>query len=158
MHYVVVCQKYRLERSDNMSSIQKSLRLPEETVKEVESLASSTGKDFSGLARDLLEEAVKLRRCPGISFADGPVGRRARIAGTGIEVWELIAVFKGLEEDYEKLKEAYHWLSEQQIRAALSFYALYAKEIDTRIASNEEMTEDKVRKRFPFLSKQADKR
>jgi uncharacterized protein (DUF433 family) len=136
-----------------MSSIQKSLRLPEETVKEVESLASSTGKDFSGLARDLLEEAVKLRRCPGITFADGPTGRRARIAGTGIEVWELIAVFKGLEEDYEKVKEAYHWLSEQQIRAALSFYALYPKEIDARISSNEEMTEDKVRKRFPFLSK-----
>lgn len=136
-----------------MSSIQKSLRLPEETVKEVESLASSAGTDFSGLARDLLEEAVKLRRCPGITFADGPAGRRARIAGTGIEVWELIATFKGLGEDYENLKEAYHWLSEQQIRAALSYYALYPEEIDKRITSNEEMTEDKVRKRFPFLSK-----
>ena len=127
--------------------------MPEETVKEVESLASSAGTDFSGLARDLLEEAVKLRRCPGITFADGPAGRRARIAGTGIEVWELIATFKGLGEDYENLKEAYHWLSEQQIRAALSYYALYPKEIDKRITSNEEMTEDKVRKRFPFLSK-----
>ena len=141
-----------------MSTIQKSLRLPEETVKEVENLASSTGTDFSGLARDLLEEAVKLRRCPGITFADGPAGRRARIAGTGIEIWEFIATFKGLEEDYEKLKETYHWLNEQQIRAALSYYALYAKEIDKRIASNEEMTEDKVRKRFPFLSKPVRKR
>jgi uncharacterized protein (DUF433 family) len=136
-----------------MLSIQKSLRLPVETVKEVESLASSAGTDFSGLARDLLEEAVKLRRCPGITFADGPAGRRARIAGTGIEVWEFIATFRGLGEDYENLKEAYHWLSEQQIRAALSYYALYPKEIDKRITSNEEMTEDKVRKRFPFLSK-----
>ena len=141
-----------------MSTIQKSLRLPEETVKEVERLASSTGKDFSGLARDLLSEAVKLRRCPGIIFADGPAGRRARIAGTGIEVWELIATFKGLKEDYEKLKEAYHWLSEQQIRAALSYYALYSKEIEKRISANEEMTEDKVLKRFPFLSRPAEKR
>lgn len=99
-----------------------------------------------------------MRRCPGITFADGPAGRRARIAGTGIEVWEFIAVFKGLEEDYDKLKEAYHWLSEQQIRAALSFYALYPKEIDTRIASNEEVTKDKVQKRFPFLSKPVGKR
>jgi len=140
-----------------MSSIQKSIRLPEETVKEVESLASSTGKDFSGLARDLLAEAVKLRRCPGITFADGPTGRRARIAGTGIEVWELIATFKGLEEDYEKLKEAYHWLSEQQIRAALSYYALYTTEIEERMTANEEMTEEKVLKRFPFLSKPAKK-
>ena len=98
-------------------------------------------------------EAVKLRRCPGITFADGPSGRRARIAGTGIEVWEFIATFKGLGEDYEKLKNAYHWLSEQQIRAALSYYALYAKEIDEKISANEEITEDKVLKRFPFLSK-----
>jgi len=141
-----------------MSSIQKSLRLPEEVVREIESLTSSTGKDFSGLARDLLTEAVKLRRCPGITFADGPTGRRARIAGTGIEVWELISTFKGLEEDYKKLKNAYHWLSEQQIRAALSYYALYTKEIDERISANEEMTEDRVLKRFPFLSKPEVKR
>jgi len=141
-----------------MSSIQKSLRLPEEVVREIESLTSSTGKDFSGLARDLLIEAVKLRRCPGITFADGPTGRRARIAGTGIEVWELISTFKGLEEDYKKLQNAYHWLSEQQIRAALSYYALYTKEIDKRISANEEMTEDRVLKRFPFLSKPEVKR
>ena len=141
-----------------MSTIQKSLRLPEETVKEVESLASSSGKDFSGLARDLLSEAVKLRRCPGIAFADGPTGRRARIAGTGIEVWELIATFKGLGEDYEKLKKAYHWLNEQQIRAALSYYALYTQEIEERVAANEEMDEDKVLKRFPFLSRPVGKR
>jgi len=141
-----------------MSSIQKSLRLPEEVVREIESLTSSTGKDFSGLARDLLIEAVKLRRCPGITFADGPTGRRARIAGTGIEVWELISTFKGLEEDYKKLKKAYHWLSEQQIRAALSYYALYTKEIDERISANEVMTEDRVLKRFPFLSKPEVKR
>lgn len=141
-----------------MSSIQKSLRLPEETAREIESLASSAGKDFSGFARDLLAEAVKLRRCPGITFAEGPSGRRARIAGTGIEVWELIATFKGLREDYEKLKKAYHWLSEQQIQAALSYYALYAKEIDERISANEEMTEDKILKRFPFLSKPEGKR
>ena len=141
-----------------MSTIQKSLRLPEETVKEVERLASSTGKDFSGLARDLLSEAVKLRRCPGITFADGPAGRRARIAGTGIEVWELIATFKGLKEDYEKLKEAYHWLNEQQIRAALSYYALYTQEIGERVAANEELDEDKVLKRFPFLSRPVEKR
>ena len=141
-----------------MPSIQKSLRLPEEVVREIESLTSSTGKDFSGLARDLLIEAVKLRRCPGITFADGLTGRRARIAGTGIEVWELISTFKGLEEDYKKLQNAYHWLSEQQIRAALSYYALYTKEIDKRISANEEMTEDRVLKRFPFLSKPEVKR
>jgi uncharacterized protein (DUF433 family) len=140
-----------------MTTVQKSIRLPEEAVKEIEALASGTGKDFSGIARDLLIEAVKMRRCPGITFADGPTGRRAKIAGTGIDIWEFIATFKGMSENYDKLKETYHWLSDQQIRSALSYYALYSDEIDEKITRNEEITEAQVIKRFPFLSKTAGK-
>lgn len=136
-----------------MATVQKSIRLPEEAVKEIEKLASGIGKDFSGLARDLLIEAIKLRRCPGVTFADGATGRRARIAGTGIDIWEFIATFKGLDENYDKLKETYHWLSEQQLRSALSYYALYPDEVDAKIKSNEEITQDKVFQRFPFLAK-----
>ena len=140
-----------------MTTVQKSIRLPEEAVKEIEALASGTGKDFSGIARDLLIEAVKMRRCPGVTFADGPTGRRAKIAGTGIDIWEFIATFKGMSENYDKLKETYHWLSDQQIRSALSYYALYPDEIDEKITRNEEITEAQVIKRFPFLSKTAGK-
>jgi len=140
-----------------MATIQKSIRLPEEAVKDIEALASSTGKDFSGIARDLLIEAIKMRRCPGITFADGPTGRRAKIAGTGIDIWEFIATFKGLGENYNKLKETYHWLSDQQIRSALSYYALYPDEIDEKITRNEDITQEQVIKRFPFLSKPAGK-
>ena len=136
-----------------MSTIQKSLRLPEKAVKDIESLAERTGKDFSELARDLLIEAIKMRRCPGIHFADGPVGRRARIAGSGIDVWELIATFKGIEEDYEKLRKTYDWLNDQQIRSALTYYAFYSEEIDEIIKQNEMMNQDEVLKRFPFLTK-----
>ena len=136
-----------------MSTIQKSLRLPEKAVKDIESLAKNTGKDFSGLARDLLMEAIKMRKCPGITFADGPTGRRARVAGSGIDVWEVLATFKGMKEDYGKLKQAYHWLTDQQIRSALSYYALYPDEINETIAQNENITQDEVLKRFPFLAK-----
>jgi len=136
-----------------MSSIQKSIRLPEEAVNDIENLAKITGRDFSGLARDLLVEAVKMRRSPGIVFTDGPAGRRARIAGTGIDVWELVATFKGMNESYEQLKEAYHWLSDAQIRSALSYFALYQEEIEGIIDQNESITESQVLKRFPFLAK-----
>ena len=140
-----------------MATVQKSIRLPEEAVKEIEALGSGTGRDFSTVARDLLIEAVKLRRCPGITFADGPTGRRAKIAGTGIDIWEFIATFKGLGESYDKLKESYHWLSDQQIRSALSYYALYPDEIEEKITRNEDITQEQVIKRFPFLSKTAGK-
>ena len=88
-----------------MTTVQKSIRLPEEALKEIEALASGTGRDFSGIARDLLIEAVKMRRCPGVTFADGPTGRRAKIAGSGIDIWEFIATFKGLGENYDNLKK-----------------------------------------------------
>ena len=140
-----------------MTTIQKSIRLPKEAVQEIEAMASGTGSDFSGIARDLLIEAIKMRRCPGIAFADGPTGRRAKIAGSGIDIWEFIATFKGLDENYKKLKETYHWLSDQQIRSALSYYALYPGEIDDKITRNDDITQAQVIKRFPFLSKTAGK-
>ncbi len=140
-----------------MTTVQKSIRLPEEAVKEIEALAAGTGRDFSGIARDLLIEAVKMRRCPGVTFADGPTGRRARIAGTGIDIWEFIATFKNLGEKYDKLKETYHWLSDPQVRSALAYYALYPNEIDEKITRNEDITQEQVIKRFPFLSNPAGK-
>ena len=39
----------------------------------------------------LHSEAVKMRRAPGIVFADGPSGRRAVVAGSGLDVWEIMA-------------------------------------------------------------------
>ena len=94
-----------------MTSIQKCIRLPEATVKEIELAAANSGRDFSSVARDLLVEAVEMKNCPGILFADGPTGRRARVSGTGIDVWEIVAAFKGAGEEYLELKKAYHWLS-----------------------------------------------
>jgi uncharacterized protein (DUF433 family) len=135
-----------------MRAVQKCIRLSEASVKEIEALASSIGKDFSGMARDLLNEAVRIRRCPGIVFADGATGRRARIAGTGIDVWEFIATFKGLGENYDRLKQAYHWLSDQQIRSGLSYYALYRDDINEKITNNEDSSQEQILKRFPFLS------
>lgn len=136
-----------------MSTVQKSIRLTETAVVEIENLAKASGREFSGLARDLLVEALKMRKCPGIVFADSPTGRRARIAGTGIDVWELVATFKGIKEDADQLRAAYHWLADAQIRAALSYYTLYPEEIDDLIHRNASLTEDQVLKQYPFLSR-----
>jgi predicted DNA-binding protein len=36
-----------------MGGIQKSLRLPPETLREIEQMAKETGRDFSGITLDL---------------------------------------------------------------------------------------------------------
>lgn len=136
-----------------MGAVQKSLRIPEETLEEIERIAHETGRDFSSTAKDLLAEAIKMRRCPGIVFADGVSGRRARIAGTGLEVWEVITTYRSVNQDFSRLQKAYHWLTEHQMRAAIGYYAAYSDEIDQLIERNELWSSETVAKRFPFLSR-----
>jgi uncharacterized protein (DUF433 family) len=130
------------------ATITKSLRIPRETVEEIERTAR--GRDFSATANELLSEALKMRRCPGILFADGPTGRRARIGGTGIDVWELIAAYRSLRESLKRLKEAYPHLSDVGLRAALSYYECYPAEINERIDENERWTPGSLKARYPF--------
>lgn len=77
-----------------MGSVQKSLRMPLDTVRSIAALAEAANRDFSSTTNELLEEALRMRRCPGILFTSGPAGRRATIAGSGIDVWEIIAKLK----------------------------------------------------------------
>ena len=45
-----------------MGAVQKSLRIPQGIVEEIERIARETGRDFSSIAKDLLAEAIKMRR------------------------------------------------------------------------------------------------
>jgi uncharacterized protein (DUF433 family) len=136
-----------------MATVQKSIRIQEKTLKEIEKISKDSGREFSAVTNELLEEALKMKRCPGIVFTMGTTGRRARIAGTGIEVWEVIATYKGIAKDFASLGKAYHWLSEQQLRAAIGYYAIYTDEIDTLIKQNEELDRKQIHEKYPFLTR-----
>ena len=135
-----------------MASVQKSMRIPKELVEEIQDMAQKSGKDFSTITKNLLEEAIKMHRCPGIVFAEGVSARRARIAGTGIDVWEVIANYNTVGQDLERLSTIYHWLTELHIRAALAYYRAYSKEIDDLITQNENWTQESIQRRYPFLA------
>ena len=136
-----------------MATMQKSIRINEKTLKEIEKISKDSGREFSAITNELLEEALKMKRCPGIVFTEGTAGRRARIAGTGIEVWEVIATHKGIAKDFACLSKAYHWLTEQQLRSAIGYYAIYTDEIDTLIKQNEELDKKQIHEKYPFLAR-----
>lgn len=138
-----------------MSTVQKTIRIQERTVKEIEQIAKDSGKEFSSIANELLDEAVRVQRCPGIIFTEGTAGRRARIGGTGIEVWEVIATFKSVGEDFKRLHRAYHWLTEHQLRSAIGYYRAYPEDIDRLIKQNEELNKDSVNRKYPFLVRES---
>lgn len=52
-----------------MGTAQKSLRIPNEVVRAIEDLTEMSSQDFSAVAVELLTEATKMRRCPGIVFS-----------------------------------------------------------------------------------------
>ena len=100
------------------------------------------------MTTETLTEEEKMRRVPGIVFADGPAGRRARVAGTGIEVFEVINSFLAADEDLESLLRTYHWLTAEQILAALDYYRAFPKEIHTTLRAGIEVVPEHLREEF----------
>lgn len=134
-----------------MPTVQKSIRIQKTTLKELEQIAKESMKEFSVVANELLDEAVRMKKCPGIIFSEGTTGRRARIAGTGLEVWEVIATYRGVNEDFVRLLKTYHWLTEQQIMSAIGYFRAYPEGIDILILQNERLTGEYLHKKYPFL-------
>ena len=134
-----------------MNTIQKSLRIPQETALEIEKISQDTGQDFSAVTKNLLTEAIKTRRCPGIVFIDGVSGRRAKVAGSGIDVWEIVATYKSLDQNIKRLEKTYHWLTQQQVKSAIGYYFTYRKEIDELIARNNSWTSQSILDHYPVL-------
>ena len=133
-----------------MKTTVKSVRIDDATTRDIERLRRGRGATFSALASELLAEAAKMRRCPGIVFADGPSGRRARVEGTGIEVWEVVASYLALGKDEKRLKKAYAWLSDRQFLAVQGYHRAYPEEIEELIRTNRELDEDTLKERLPF--------
>lgn len=133
-----------------MTTKTRGVRITEDLEQEIAREAESRGKSWSAATHELLSEAIRMRRAPGVVFVDGPTGRRVVVAGTGIDVWEIIATWKHGNEDDDDLRKNFDWLSEAQIRAALSYYRLFPAEIDARLARESEWTPEKLRKELPF--------
>ena len=136
-----------------MTQRARGIRVSEPLAGEISKEAARRAKSWSAVAAELLEEAVRMRRAPGIIFADGPTGRRAVVAGTGIDVWEIVAAWRAGNQDFDQLEANYPWLAPAALRAALGFYQLYPREIDARLAREAEWTADRVRRELPFASR-----
>jgi len=116
-----------------------SLRLPAELLTEIRKEAKRLARPASQVIQTTLEEGIRMRRCPGIIFTNGPAGRRATVAGTGIDVWEVVRVSKSVGGNFKATSRALPQLSRPQIDSALHYYRLYTQEIDERLDSEEDV-------------------
>ena len=88
---------------------------------------------------------------PLIRFADGPAGRRARLTGTGKDVWEIILVVRDNGGDAAEAAR-YLEIPLGLIQGAIAYYGAYTAEIDQMIEANEQETAEA---REAFLAGQA---
>ncbi len=120
-----------------MATETKTLRFRQELRSEIDRIARLSRRSFSEVAQDLIDEALRMRKYPGIYFAEEPAGREAKIAGTGLAVWEVIAVFQAVSKDQKALERRFHWLTDAQLKVALLYYHAYPQEIDDLVIDNQ---------------------
>jgi uncharacterized protein (DUF433 family) len=125
-----------------------SLRLSSDLLREIHTCARQSARPSSYVVSTLIEEGLRQRRCPGIVFTDGPTGRRATVAGSGIDVWEVLRVHKACRENFASTARALPQLSRRQIEAALHYARCYPQEIKERLAL-ERTAEAEMEQRFP---------
>jgi uncharacterized protein (DUF433 family) len=113
-----------------------SLRVTEETRRRLEVRAKRADLPPRTLAQRYLEEGLRMDEHPLIAFADGPTGRRARLAGHGPDVWEVIVTVRDNDGDVEEAA-AYLQVPVGAVDAAVTYYGAHPEEIDTRIEANE---------------------
>ena len=138
-----------------MATSPKSLRLRPELRVEIERIAKRSRRSFSEVAQDLLEEALRMRACPGIYFADEPAGRVAKVAGTGLGVWEIIQEYRAMEENEQELMETLPQITPANLKAALMYYKRYRQEIDSEMAENAALTPEAIEAKYPGLLRKA---
>jgi len=92
----------------------------------------------------LLDEALRREAHPGITFRDGPSGRRAGLVA-GPDVDEVIRTLRAVQAeggaDVVDHVAQTMTLTVAQVHAAVAYYADHSAEIDARITVNEQAAE-----------------
>jgi len=98
----------------------------------------------SSLAEELIDEGLRTRRHPLVSFRDGLAGRRAHLVG-GPDVWEVVDGLVGgdvpVAERITRVVEVFG-LPGQLVAAALAYYAEFTEETDAQVGANRKAAEE----------------
>ena len=120
-----------------------SVRVGDDLFEQLEAQSRRSGQTRSAVAKQLLEEGLRMEQHPGIAFRSGPGGRRAGLIG-GPDVWEVVGALRGADggdaDNLARIGER-TGLTADQVGAALRYYADYTDEVADWIRRVEEEAE-----------------
>ncbi len=109
------------------------------TLERLRRQARLTGRPQTTLAERYLDEGLLMDEVPGIHFVDGAMGRRPALIGTGLDVWEVVKVFK--DSGSIQAAAAYLEVEPRLVDVAIRYYGSNREEIDDWIARVLELSE-----------------
>ena len=120
-------------------------------LRQVRGLARRTRRPLGRVINELIDHALRMRRFPGIVFVEGPMGPVAHVAGTGLDVWEIVALVRAYGS-VDRVLEAFPHLPAPAVHTALAYAEEYREEIEEAIRENERPVEEVLRE-YPFIRK-----
>ena len=108
---------------------QFSIRVATPVFEELERRAREVAESRNALAERYIAEGVRLDEHPDIVFRDGPLGRRATMAGTRLAVSQVMETVRGHDNSVDDAAE-YLSLPVPKVRAAVRYYAAHRDEVD----------------------------
>ncbi|MHB8643815.1 MAG: DUF433 domain-containing protein [Gaiellaceae bacterium] len=126
-----------------------SVRFSGPTDRAIEAEAKRLKRSKSAIVESLAEEAMRMRRFPGIGFMGDDAGRRAVVTGTGFDVWQLIETLRNYPSPESVVKD-FPRVELRHIRLAEAYYEAYPDEVDARVAENNRPIEELL-ELYPFV-------
>ncbi len=125
-----------------------SMRLSKRMETLVDREAKRTGRSKGAIVEALADEALRMRLFPGIGFMGRDWDRRAWVMGTGLDVWQVVDIYKDVGS-VERILESWS-INERQIQLALDYYKMFPEEIDAIIADNKRPIEQ-LEEEYPSI-------
>ena len=113
-----------------------TLRLAPGIKQRLADWARRSGMPERSLAQRYVDEGLRHDAHPLIQFLDGPSGRRASLAGRGLDVWEVIATVRDNNGSIARAAD-YLQIPAGLVEASVAYYGEYKREIDQEIELNE---------------------
>lgn len=117
-------------------------RLPSDLVRAVQAKAARARRSRSDMIAELIRLGLDVLRYPGITFVEGPAGLRAHVAGSGLDVWEVVMVHRAHKGVEEAILKHLRQLSRRQLKTALAYYQDHRQEIGAILAEQARAPEE----------------
>jgi uncharacterized protein (DUF433 family) len=114
-----------------------TVRFSPEVERRLEEEARRARRPKTVMLEALADEALRMRRFPGVGFVGPEHDRRAYLLGTGLEVWEVVELYRDYGEEGRKPMLEAHPITERQLEVALAYHREYPEEIDWHVWEND---------------------